>query len=321
PTPTKSAPPATDVRQEAERLVKAGARGAVVHLLDGDRTHSAAAGISADDEPMRTGHRFRIASITKTFTSALTLQLVREGRLALGARVTDVLPGVVSTDATVADLLRHTSGLPDYLRDPTFTGVLNKDDAHLDHWPPRKIIAYADRASAPGGYAYSNTGYLVLGLVLEKVTGRTYGELVRERITRPLGLRDTELPATLEPAGLAASAEGTQRLSASIFWSAGGLVSTTADVAAFYRALFGGRLREGEAMRLGVVESRDGGAGYGVFTRRLDCGVRVFTHTGLIIGYSGSVMASEDGRRVAVVQLNSGMAGDADRSAAALMCS
>ncbi|WP_275888155.1 serine hydrolase domain-containing protein [Nonomuraea lactucae] len=307
-TATPAKPPADppDVRAEAERLVRAGAPGAVAYVLDGERVWQAAAGSAHKGEPMRTGHRFRIASITKTFTAALVLQLVREGRLSVTDEVERLLPGVISTRATVADLLRHTSGIPDYLTSPGFTRAL-KGGGHLKRWPPRELVAHAGAAGPPGTFAYSNTNYILLGMTLEKLRRRPYGQLVRGRIALPA----TELPAALTPANLARGRDGATRVHASIFWSAGGLVSTAADVAAFYRSLFGGARPEGRAMREGR---------FGVFAERLGCGAHVLTHSGLILGYGGAAMSTEDGRRVVVVQVNASMAGDAIAAAQRLMC-
>ncbi|MEU7899610.1 serine hydrolase domain-containing protein [Nonomuraea sp. NPDC049152] len=305
--PTRVPAGSPDARAEVERLVRAGAPGAVAYVLDGERVWQAAAGAARKRVPMRTDHRFRIASITKTFTAALVLQLVREGRLAVTDRVESLLPGVISTRATVADLLTHTSGIPDYLTAPGFTKEL-EDGGHLRRWQPRELVAQAGPAGPPGTYSYSNTNYILLGMILERLRREPYEKLVRDRIALP----STELPSSLQPDGLAHGRDGATRVDASIFWTAGGLVSTVADVAAFYRSLFGGARLEGRVMREG---------GYGVFSERLYCGVDVLTHSGLILGYGGAAMSTEDGRRVVVVQVNASMPGDAIAAAGRLMCS
>ncbi|MFD1934353.1 MULTISPECIES: serine hydrolase domain-containing protein [Nonomuraea] len=305
-TPAGPQAGAPDVRAETRRLVRAGAPGAVAYVRDGERVWQAAAGVAREGVPMRTDHRFRIASITKTFTAALVLELVREGKLAVTDRVERLLPGVISTRATVADLLTHTSGIPDYLTAPGFTRAL-EDGGHLKAWTPRELLAQAGPPGRPGTSSYSNTNYILLGMILEKLRREPYEKLVRKRIA----LRSTELPTSLLPAHLAHGRDGATRVNASIFWTAGGLVSTAADVAAFYRALFGGARPEGRVMREG---------GYGVFSERLHCGVDVLTHSGLILGYGGAAMSTEDGRRVVVVQVNASMPGDAIAAAGRLMC-
>lgn len=314
PSPTSAAVRApdvqADVQAEVDRLVGAGSRGAVAYVMDGDQVWQAAAGTADGTAPMRTDHRFRIASITKTFTAALVLQQVAEGRLALTDRVTRILPGVITTKATVADLLRHTSGIADYLTDERFEKAL-MSGGHLKYWPPRRLLKYAAKQGTRG---YSNTNYILLGMILEKVTRKPYQELLRERVTRPLGLNATELPAKRLPDGLARGehngSSGSTEVDASIFWTAGGLVSTAADVALFYRTVF--TRPEGRQMREGS---------FGVDPESLECGgLKVAGHSGMVLGYGGMAMSTEDGKRVVVVQVNSTRPGDAIAAARRLMC-
>ncbi|MFC4117859.1 serine hydrolase domain-containing protein [Nonomuraea zeae] len=308
PAPSARPSPPPAVQAEAARLVAAGSSGAVVHVRKGDRTWQAAAGRADAGVPMRTDHRFRIASITKTFTATLVLQQVEEGRLALTDRVDQVLPGVIKTKATVADLLRHTSGISDYLRDERFTKDLG-GGAHLRHWPPRELLKYADKEAQ----GYSNTNFILLGMILEKVSRKPYRELLSERITGPQGLTATELPADDLPKDLAhgihTDGVDNAELDSSIFWTAGGLISTAADVSSFYHWVFtqdlGRRLQAG---------------GFGIFAQTLGCGRRVYSHSGWIFGYSGMAMSSADGETEVVVQLASGQPSDAIAAAERLMC-
>ncbi|WP_436763215.1 serine hydrolase domain-containing protein [Streptosporangium sp. V21-05] len=313
-------------------VAAAGSPGAVVHVRDDGKIQEAASGFAdpATRTPMRVDHRFRIASITKTFTAAITLQLVRERRLALRDTLGRLLPGVLpgADRVTVEQLLNHTSGIPDYLTDSRFMDAIVDGGMHTRDWPPRELLGYGGRPGKSGVNRYSNGNFILLGLVIEKVTGRSYAEVLRERVTEPLKLRDTELPRELRPPGLAAGRQGdgpgATVVNSSIFWSAGGLVSTARDVGAFYEALFGGkravsgdepakrRLPEGDALKRAD--------GLGVFADRLPCGTRVWNHSGMIYGYSGIAMSSEDGRRQVVVQLNSPAAGQAIAAAGRLMC-
>ncbi|MEV4895953.1 serine hydrolase domain-containing protein [Nonomuraea sp. NPDC055795] len=304
----QSPPPGPPVAAEAERLVRAGVRGAVVHVRQGERVWEAAAGTADGTRPLRTGHRFRIASVTKTFTAALVLQQVAEGRLALTDRVESLLPGVIATEATVAGLLSHTSGIGDYLTDARFTDELD-DDGHLRPWPPRRLLKYAGK-----GEGYSNSNYILLGMILEKVSGLPYRELLRARITGPHALNATEYPAETLPAGLAHGVHddgspGSTRIHPSLLFAAGGVVSTAADVARFYATLFGSPA--GSELRAG---------NHGVFTEKLDCGTTVATHSGMLLGYGGAAMATEDGEKVVVVQVSSTRPGEAIAAAGRLMC-
>lgn len=328
---------ASAIQMIADELVMAaGSPGAVVHVRDGGRVQEAAAGFAdpVTRTPMRVDHRFRIASITKTFTATITLQLVRERRLALRDTLGKLLPGVLpgAERVTVEQLLTHTSGIPDYLTDSRFTDSIVDGGMHTRDWPPRELLGYGGRPGRSGVNRYSNGNFILLGLVIEKITGQSYAEALRERVTEPLKLRDTELPRDLRPPGLATGRQGdgpgATVVNSSIFWSAGGLVSTAADVGAFYEALFGekravsgGEPAKGPAPRRlpeGAALKRAGGLG--VFADRLPCGTRVWNHSGMIYGYSGIAMSSEDGRRQVVVQLNSPAAGQAIAAAGRLMC-
>ncbi|MFF3438549.1 serine hydrolase domain-containing protein [Streptosporangium sp. NPDC002721] len=340
PPPPASPDPAgsaSTLQMIADDLVAAaGSPGAVVHVRDNGRVQEAASGFAdpATRTPMRVDHRFRIASITKTFTATITLQLVRERRLALHDTLGKLLPGVLpgADRVTVEQLLNHTSGIPDYLTDSRFMDAIVDDGMHTRDWPPRELLGYGGRPGKSGLNRYSNGNFILLGLIIEKVTGQSYAEALRKRVTGPLKLRDTELPRDLQPAGLAPGRQGdgpgATIVNSSIFWSAGGLVSTARDVGTFYEALFGGkRAVSGNEPSRGATPKRllEGTAlkragGLGVFADRLPCGIRVWNHSGMIYGYSGIAMSSEDGRRQVVVQLNSPAAGQAITTAGRLMC-
>ncbi|WP_329423798.1 beta-lactamase family protein [Streptosporangium sp. NBC_01495] len=337
-TPSTPEPPgsASALQTIADDLVAAaGSPGAVVHIRDDGRVQEAASGFAdpATRTPMRVDHRFRIASITKTFTATIALQLVRERRLALRDTLGELLPGVLpgAGRVTVEQLLTHTSGIPDYLTDSRFTDAVVDGGMHTRDWPPRELLGYGGRPGRSGVNRYSNGNFILLGLIIEKVTGQSYAEALRERVTEPLKLRDTELPLDLRPPGLATGRQGdgpgATVVNSSIFWSAGGLVSTAGDVGAFYEALFGGkRAMSGDPAKRPAPKRLPEGAalkragGLGVFADRLPCGTRVWNHSGMVYGYSGIAMSSEDGRRQVVVQLNSPAAGQAIAAAGRLMC-
>ncbi|MGC5016079.1 serine hydrolase domain-containing protein [Streptosporangium sp. DT93] len=345
-TPRSSGVPGTasDVQAIADDLVSSGSPGAVVHVRDDGRIREAAAGFADLDArtPMRVDHRFRIASVTKTFTATIVLQLVRERRLALGDRLGKLLPGVLpgADRVTVEQLLTHTSGIPDYLTDSRFTDAVVDGGQYTRDWPPRELLGYGGKPGKRGVNRYSNGNFILLGMIIEKITGQSYSEALSERVTGPLRLRDTELPRDLLPGRLARGRQGdgpgSTTVNSSIFWAAGGLVSTTRDVGTLYEALFApGPRTSGRGTRPSGVGTRvagkgatplpDGSAlkqsgGMGVYADRLSCGARVWNHSGLIYGYSGVAMSSEDGRRQVVVQLNSPAVGQAISAAGKLMC-
>jgi D-alanyl-D-alanine carboxypeptidase len=148
--------------------------------------------------PMRADERVRIGSTTKSFTATVLLQLVAEGRVSLDAPVERYLPGLIREHGydgrtiTVRQLLRHTSGLPDYVGT---LGFEHFDEVRYRHYAPRDLIERALVLPRPKpGWSYANTNYIVLGLIAEKVTGRPLGDEITRRIIRPLRLHDTYWP-------------------------------------------------------------------------------------------------------------------------------
>src|SRR5262249_54577390 len=168
------------------------------------------------------------------------------------------LPGLVPNGKaiTLRYLLSHRSGLFNYIRDPQVLAPYQK--GQLDHvWTPRQIVRMEAKRKplfapgAPGRQSYSNTGYVVLGLLIEKVTGHSLAEELNARIFRPLRLEHTTLPPSQKIAGRHApgytkqpgpTPVDTTQISPSLFGAAGGIAPPPADVARFYRALFQGRL-------------------------------------------------------------------------------
>lgn len=184
-----------------DRVVQAGAPGALIVVKDGSTIRAAARGFADRNagRPMRTDDRFRIGSITKTFVAALVLQLVEEDRLRLDDPVERWLPGLVpgGRSITVRHLLSHTAGLPDYVEDPR----LRREPER--RWTPAELVSLAlarsaERAPPGGTFAYSSTDYVLLGLIAEKAGGAPLGEQLRDRLFEPLGLRRT----SFEPGAL-----------------------------------------------------------------------------------------------------------------------
>src|SRR5262249_14442092 len=171
------------------------AMGSLVITRDGPVVYARAIGYAqvppAEKKPLTAASRFRIASITKMFTAAMTLQLVDEGKLKLTDTLDKFFPQVPNAPKiTVAHLLAHRSGVPNVRRDRGSQGAANTH-------PITKEAMLALTAKATPGFepdakqSYSNSGYFLLGLILEKVTGKPYGEALAERITSRIGLRDT----------------------------------------------------------------------------------------------------------------------------------
>jgi len=208
--------------------------------------------------PVASNQVFWIASITKMFTAALTLQLVDEGKLEFDDPLSKFLPAYPHVDGsiTIRQLLTHTSGVFDYSNHPQYDKIINEDPSKI--WSPEEIVIrlFAAPYFAPGaGWRYSSGGYVLLGMVIEKVTGRKVSLEFRQRFYGPLGLSSTfldgEEPITADFANFWADLNedgmeeempvlSVNRLSmTSAAYTAGGLFSTAADVAKWTDALFG----------------------------------------------------------------------------------
>src|SRR4051812_48262695 len=256
---TVSASRQARIAAAAEAAVAAGVPGVVVYARLGNQTTSLARGVDNLDtkRPMTTADRFRVGSVTKTFVATVVMQLVQEGKLGLADTIEKHLVGLVPNGAsiTIRELLTHTSGLPDYFSNKRiYAPYLNGNFTYV--WPHRTIVRISAHdkplfaPGTPGRWAYSNTGYYILGLTIEHVTGHTLARELSTRIFQPLHLSNTTLPSTpalpvryahgYTPAG--GKLQDITHISPSILWAAGGVVSTPGDIAAFQRALFQGRL-------------------------------------------------------------------------------
>lgn len=272
------------------------------------------------------GRRMRIASLTKAFTATTALSLVHEGLLSLDSTIGQVLPAqpVAWHAVTLRQLLQHTGGVPDFGKSAGFAKAVGASPAVAP--PPTDLLAFvADKPLdfPPGSrFQYSNSGPIVVGLMIEAVTGRSYGGEVAARAIRPAAL-----PRTLLPAGLAIAPpslrgyawdDGTPADVSSVVafggwgWASGGLVSTPSDVSRFVRRYVGGALvqpaERTQQFRFVPGSSSPPGpgtnaVGLGVFRYRTRCGT-VYGHTGSILGYTQFMGATRDGRRSAVVSIS-----------------
>lgn len=272
-TPTASSPVASpsavDLDTVLATAVERGLPGVAIAIeRDVDLVYAGAAGFASVEEKTRvtTADRFRLGSITKAFTAIVVLQLAEEGVLTLDDTVTSWLdePEVgripnVDT-ATVRQLLNHTSGIYDYLDEDDSQFVqdayLASDADWTKVWTVPELLAYAAGTShapyfAPGdGFHYSNTGYLLLGLIVEKATGRPFSDELKARILDPLSLHDTSLEmdkvVSDNVVDCYAQIDGelvnVTMLNLTWAWTAGAMVSTMTDLLRFARAVFDGAL-------------------------------------------------------------------------------
>lgn len=310
------------LQRDLDGAVRAGVPGVVYLIRTGGSTTILTSGSAdlASGRAMTAQDRARIGSITKTFVATLVLQLVGQRRLALDAPVAqwlpDLLPG--GRTITVRQLLQHTSGLYDYTEDVDWNRFYQTEP--LRRWTPEQLIhdfsLNHPQVFAPGaGWGYSNTGYLVLGLLVEKVTGQPLERLLAERLLRPLGLHDTYLPS--RPAIRGRFAHGytdtgtgqrdVSRIDPSYAWAAGAMVSTASDIATFYRALLAGRVLPKRLLdEMTRFQDLGDGFGYGLGlmqTTYPGCSV-LRGHTGGGLGFATDAEQTLDGRRQVVVLVN-----------------
>jgi D-alanyl-D-alanine carboxypeptidase len=254
---------------------------------------------------------FRVASQTKVFVSTIVLQLVAEGRVRLDAPVGRYLPRLLpdGDEITVRQLLSHRSGLYDPQVE-VYRTLQDIYDRRLEHWTPRQVLTLSNAHGLlfpPGtAFSYSNTNYVVAGLLIERVTGTTIARQLERRIVRPLGLRHTWFPAdtaALPPPRLhgymplddqppLVDADITW-FNPSFFWASGALVSNVDDLDRFYDALFDGRLLPARLLAEMLAPNDTGVPGWsyglGLEEYTLPCGAVAVGHTGALPGYnSGS---------------------------------
>ncbi|ADO75395.1 serine hydrolase domain-containing protein [Stigmatella aurantiaca] len=200
-------------------------------------------------EPNTPDTKFRIGSITKQFTAMVIMQLVNEGKLKLDDTVSMYLPDYrkdTGTRVTVTQLLNHTSGIPSYTSAPGFFDKQARNPAKVAEFV--KEHASGDLEFEPGTkWAYNNSGYFLLGAIIEKVTGKPYAQVVRERIFEPLGMKNSgyDLHATVLPkraSGYELKPEegyvNAPYLDMSLPYAAGSLYSTVEDLFLWDRALY-----------------------------------------------------------------------------------
>ena len=309
-----------DLKASIQELVDAGYPGVLAAKADKDgNTVGATAGkgnLSTGEAPPLDGE-VRIGSNTKTFVAVLVMKMVEEGKVKLEEPVETYLPGLIKGQGvdgkkiTVRQLLQHTSGLPEYIDESAvdYFGTRN------DYVSPRDLLdtALARPAQfAPGAkFTYTNTNYIVLGLLAEHVAKRPIAEQIEAKIVKPLGLKHTYMPGPGEktlrgkhPRGYhtrdnkPGKLEDITDLNPSMAWTAGAMVSTPSELNKFAQSIHDGTLlRQASVaeMKKGVSAPEIGGEyGLGIYSQKLSCGV-AWGHNGGIPGYATSVLVGPNG--------------------------
>ncbi|MFJ2933512.1 serine hydrolase domain-containing protein [Streptomyces sp. NPDC087219] len=308
------------VQQGLNALVRGGQPAALASVEDGRghaRTYTAGVGDLATGAKVPRDGQVRIGSNTKTFTAVVVLQLVGEGKVDLEEKVDTYLPGLVRGKGldggkiTVRELLQHTSGIPDYGKD-----ISDEEMVHR-YFEPRDLVdvALKHEAEFPPGkkWSYSNTNYVLAGLIVQKVTGRPLAEEIDRRIVKRIGLRHTYFPGQGDRSIREAHPKGYHRLKegeplrdfTEIDPSAGGaagqMISTNSDLNRFFGELIGGdrllrKAQRDEMRRTVPIEGTDFHYGLGLMKRPLSCGGAYWGHGGDIAGYETRGGVTDDGR-------------------------
>jgi D-alanyl-D-alanine carboxypeptidase len=285
-----------------------------------------------NNRPMRIDDSMRIASTAKAFSGAVALSLVSKGKLSLNDTIGELLkelpkpPPHAWSKITLRQLLNHTSGIPDFSQEKDFQDAVRASPTKAPR--PEKLLTYVYDHKPhllfdPGSkFQYSNSDNIAVALMVEAATGKSYEELLRELVYRPLGLNKTSLPRgpnlrkpfihgyDLSPPP---PEDVSEVLAAGWAWASGGIVSTPADLNDFIRGYVGGKLfdERTRAKQRRVVEGGSSeppgpgknSAGLALFRYETRCGT-VWGHTGNTLGYTQFMAASPNGRRSVTVSIN-----------------
>lgn len=291
PIPTSAQTAKTRIDAFLDRLAeKNKAMGSVTLANDSGMLYTRAIGYSqingAEMKPLTTATRFRIGSITKMFTAAMIFQLAEEKKLKLTETIDRFFPQIPNANKiTLLHILGHRSGIPNIKRVQNAQGNINTMPMTKEEM--LSLIVNAQPDFEPGTqHAYSNSAYLVLGLILEKVSGKPYAEMLKERITRPLGLKDTYMATgnidmhkneALTYMRLGNEWKPMPETHPSILFSAGAIISTPDDLVGFIQALFNGKIISKENLERMKTMTEGEGMGMEPFTF---AGKTFYGHTG-----------------------------------------
>lgn len=317
------------VKQAMRDTLQLGFPGILAKTSEGGKMWGYAAGVAnlSTKKPMETDFRFRIGSVTKTFTATVVLQLAGENRLNLDDSIEKWLPGVIQGNGydgkqiTIRQILNHTSGIADYLNSKDVDLMNTKKTYTAEEIV--KIGLSLPPDFAPGkGWSYSNTGYVLLGILIEKVTGNSYAEEIENRIVEPLELSNTFLPGNssvipgtkhacgyVQPDG-ASELKDVTYYNPSIASSAGEMISTADDLNKFFSSLLGGKLLKEQQLKQMLTTVPTGydaisGYGLGIYETKLPNGVSIWGHTGSIPGFVTLVGGTLGGKHTLTINFNS----------------
>lgn len=314
---------AQDKTQKIDELVQQYAalgqiNGAVLVAENGKVIYSKGAGYADIESKIHNGPetKFRLASVTKQFTAALILQLVEKGKIKLDGKLSDYLPYYrkdVGEKVTIHQILSHTAGISNYTDKPEFL----KDDPEKKVEPKEFILARCsdDLIFEPGtDWAYSNSGYFILGAVIEEVTGKKYGDVLQENILVPLGMtnsgyENSDLTYGNKAKGYENSFTGVvpaRRINMTIPFSAGSMYSTVEDMFKWDQALYTDKiLTEASKEKMFTPVLKNYGYGFGIVEPELGGKkIKIISHSGGIFGFNTLFSRFVDDKHTIIVLNN-----------------
>ncbi|AXY06530.1 D-alanyl-D-alanine carboxypeptidase [Bacillus thuringiensis LM1212] len=315
-----------DLKQAMQDTLQLGVPGILAKISENGQTWAYAAGVAdqSTQKPMNADFRFRIGSVTKTFIATVVLQLAGENRLNLDDSIEKWLPGVIQGNGydgkqiTIRQLLNHTSGIAEYSKSKD-VDVMNTKKSYTAKEIVEIGLSLPPEFSPGNGWSYSNTGYVILGILIEKVTGNSYAEEIEGRIIEPFELSNTFLPGNSTVIPGANHARGyLQRGSElkdvtyynpSIGSSAGDMISTADDLNKFFSALLGGKLLKENQLKQMLTSVPTGkksldNYGLGIYEIKLQNGSSVWGHAGSIPGFCTLVGGTLGGNHTLAVNIN-----------------
>ncbi len=265
--------------------------------------------------PNQPDTKFRIGSVTKQFTAALVLQLAEEGKIKLDGKISDYLTDYrkdTGEKITIHQLLNHTSGIPDYTRRPNFIADISRNPYSVAEFV--KKFAGGDLEFEPGvKFSYSNSGYTLLGAIIEKVTGKSYETVLAERIFKPLGMTnsgyDNHSPLIEKRAsGYQKTPDGfvnAAYLDMSIPYAAGSIYSTVEDLFKWDQSLYEDKILSAESKRLMFTPGL-GNYGYGIRIAdqpigKTDQKIKIIGHGGAIHGFNSFMARAVEKQQTVII--------------------
>src|ERR1051325_6326488 len=261
--------------------------------------------------------KFRLGSITKQFTATVIMQLVEQGKIKLDAHLSDYLPDYrkdTGTKVTIHNLLTHTSGIPSYTSQPGFFENVSRNPYKVDEFV--KKYASGDLEFEPGSkFVYDNSGYFLLGAIIERVTGKPYEQVLQENIFNPVGMKNTgydhhDTIIAKRAAGYVKTHDSFANapyLDMSIPYAAGSLYSTVEDLYLWDQALYTDKLLSAQSKALMYTPFlEDYGYGWVVTKASFDLAVQVLTHDGGINGFTTTIVRFPKEKNLIVMLDNTG---------------